>query len=455
MNWQGLYCIRGQYGPCSLANGGRNDGDAAMNARLAPVPRKLGFWMCMALVMGNMIGSGVFLLPAALAPFGWNAVGGWILTIAGALAIALCLARLTRALPDVDGPHGFTRTAFGDLPALLVTYGYWVSLWVGNAAVATAAISYLSVFVPAFGKIPWAAPAATIALVWLATLISVRGARAAGTIQIITTVIKLVPLIVVLVLIAIVLETSGTTQLAPFPAAGLSLAQVNGAAALTLWAMLGFESASLASASVENPATTIPRATIAGASLTGLTYLIVCSGIALLLPAAIAAKSNAPFADFVARYWGVGPSLFVAGFAAISAMGALNGLTLLQGAVPLSLARAGSFPRWFGVTNAAGTPVRALVGTSLLTTALILVNSARTMGDMFAFMALLSTSTILFLYLAVAAASLKLRVGGAVGAVALLYAVWTLWGAGLEASGWSFALLLTGVPIYGLTRYKA
>jgi basic amino acid/polyamine antiporter, APA family len=78
-------------------------------------PKKLGLWMCVALVMGNMIGSGVFLLPASLAPYGWNAVIGWCVTVAGALALAYVLARLTVAHPAAGGPAGFVQQAFGKL----------------------------------------------------------------------------------------------------------------------------------------------------------------------------------------------------------------------------------------------------------------------------------------------------------------------------------------------------
>ena len=410
--------------------------------------RRLNFWMCLALVMGNMIGSGVFLLPASLAPLGWNAVPGWLLTIGGALTVALVLARLTRALPGADGPHGFVKAAFGDLPAFLIAWSYWISIWVGNAAIAIAAVSYLSVFAPGIAHIPGLPAGLTIALVWAVTLVNLRGARSAGGFQLATTVIKIVPLAVVIVLTLLVVGRTGGAALAPFPAQGLTLAGVTAAASLTLWAMLGFESASLVAAHVERPDTVVPRATMIGASLTGIIYLIACSGIALLLPAAIAASSHAPFADFVARYWSPGPAYFVALFAAVSAIGALNGLTLVQGAIPLSLARAGSFPAWMGVTNAAGAPARAMLVSSSLTTLLLLLNSARGMTDIFTFMALLSTSSVLFLYFGVAAASLRLRVGGLVGAVATLFALWTFYGAGLAVTGWSSLLLLAGIPVF-------
>jgi basic amino acid/polyamine antiporter, APA family len=408
--------------------------------------------MCLALVVGNMIGSGVFLLPASLAPFGWNSVFGWLFTIAGVLTIVAVLGRLARALPGADGPYGYTLAAFGPRIAFLIGYSYWISVWIGNAAIATAAASYLSIFFPKLGTITGASSVLAIALIWATTLINLRGARAAGGLQLVTTLIKLIPLFAVIILVFGLTGMSGGAALAPLDTATLSITAMSGAAALSLWAFVGFESASLAFANIENPDVTVPRATMIGTALTGLIYLIVCSGIVLLMPLAMVAKSDAPLADFVATYWGVGPSLLIAIFAAISAIGALNGMTLIQGAVPLSLARTGGFPKYFGVTNAEGTPVRALVGSSVLTTILVLMNSAQSMGSAFAFMALLATSVTLFLYFGVAVAAIKLKVGGAMAVVAAAFALWTLWGAGIVPSAWSLVLLLSGIPVYWLVQ---
>src|SRR3546814_267761 len=133
--------------------------------------------MGVALVMGNMIGSGVFLLPASLAPFGWNAVAGWALTIAGALALAAVLARLTVALPEAGGPTGFVARAFGRIPSFMIGWAYWISVWTANVTLAVAAVSFLSIFAPALAA---HMAVATIALIWIVTAINWRGGRAAG-----------------------------------------------------------------------------------------------------------------------------------------------------------------------------------------------------------------------------------------------------------------------------------
>lgn len=417
--------------------------------------RSLSLAMCIALVMGNMIGSGVFLLPATLAPFGWNAVAGWVLTIAGAIALAYTLAQLTIARPDADGPAGFVDIAFGKVPSFLIGWSYWVSIWTANVTLAVAAVSYLSAFAPEIGRTPHLPALLAVALVWAVTLVNLGGARSAGQFQLLTTILKLVPLAVVLAIMAMLLATRGGAALAPFPAEGFKAGAVTASAALTLWALLGFESASVVAAKVENPTRNIPRATLIGTLLTGIIYLVICSGIALMLPAETVAHADAPFQVFVARYWAVGPALTIALFAAISTIGTLNGWVLLQGEMPLAMARRGLLPAWFGKTRANGTPTRALLVSSTLASLFVLVNSSRSMGDLFAYMALLSTSATLWLYLACAAAALRLRVAIPVAAIGAVYALWTLWGAGIDVSGLSILLMIAGLPLYWWARRSA
>jgi APA family basic amino acid/polyamine antiporter len=416
--------------------------------------RPLGLLACIALVMGNMIGSGVFLLPAALAPFGWNAVAGWVLTIGGALALAWVLAALTKRLPGTGGPPEMVAAAFGPIAGFAVGWIYLVSIWTTNVAIAVAAISYLSIFLPVISQVPGLPAASGFALLWLLTLLNIRGAKAAGGFQILTVALKLIPLLVVFVIIVMVLAKQGTAPLRPFPAEGLSLHAVTASAALTLWALLGFESASACAGKVADPARTIPRATMIGTAVTGLIYLLICSGIALLLPEAIAAHSDAPFATFVARFWSPGPSYFIALFAAISAIGALNGWLLLQGEVPLAMAQAGQLPKWLAKTDARGTPIRALVISSIIGSIMLLSNSLRGMGDLFQTMALLSTSATLWLYLCCALAALKFRLVLPVAAIGVVYSLWTLWGAGLDISGLSLLLMLVGFPLYWRARQE-
>lgn len=424
-------------------------------------PRRLGFWMTLALVVGNFIGSGIFLLPAQLAPYGWNAVFGWAATIAGALCLAFVFARLTRALPLAAGPYAFVEEAFGALPGFLVAWSYWIALWVGNTALAVAAVSYLSLFIPALTATPGLGALIAAALLWILTGVACASVRLSGTVQSVTTVLKLIPLIAVIAVAAWLVVGGEAEVQTPFRSADISFAAVNAAAAITLWAMLGVESASTASRNIRDPDRIVPRATLIGTLLVGIVYVLVSTPVALLLPAVEAAASDAPLADFVARFWTPGLAMLVGLLAAVSAIGALNGWVLLQGELPLAMARNKVFPSWFGKLSSQGTPVRAQLLSSALATVLIASNYSRSVGGLFLFMALLATVSVLVLYLACALASLKLQRTGSVAAsttltlvacLGALYSIWTLYGAGAEATGWGAALLVAGLPVYFVMR---
>jgi basic amino acid/polyamine antiporter, APA family len=423
----------------------------------------MGLWMALALVMGSMIGSGVFLLPASLAPLGWNSVFGWIVTISGTLCMAGVFAALARAFPAAGGPYAYTRIAFGPVAAFAVAWAYWISLWVGNAAIATGAVSYLSRLFPVIGAQQGLSAMVTVAIVWLFAFINMRGVALAGRVQLVSTIIKLVPLIAVIALAAWVVAGSGTTNIRPFNTSEINLASITSAATLTLWAMLGIEAATVPADKVVNPEKTIPRATLLGAGSAGLLYLIVCSAVVLMLPAALVAGSEAPFADFVETYsgGGVGAGTLIAAFGAISALGALNGWMMLQAEIPAAMARDGLFPAWVGRVSARGTPVAAHLLSASLLSIVVLFNYSRSMADLFGFLILLTTAIVLVMYIACALAAAKLiaerRLAGSAGlriviGVALLYGLFTLYGAGGEALMWGLGLLLLAIPVYFVAR---
>ena len=414
--------------------------------------RKLGVWMSIALVTGSMIGSGVFLLPASLAPFGWNAVAGWAVTIAGALCLANVLARLTAAAGGPIGPAELVERSFGPVAGFLIGFSFWVSVWAATATISIGAVSYAASFLPVLGAHP--AVSAT-GVIWAVTLVNLVGTRTAGGFQLVTTVLKLLPLIVVAALIFWVLGDQGSAAITPFPDAGLSLALVNQAAAITLWAMVGFEAACAASGRIADPERNVPRATFFGALLCGVIYLIVCSGIALMLPADQVAAANAPFELFVATFWSPGPAALVAAFAAISAVGAVNGWVLVQGEVPYEMAQRRLMPRWFAKAAGNGVPMRAVLVASVLATLLVFANSSRSMAGLFTFMALLTTSVTLWLYLACALVALKRRIAVPFALAGLVFGLWSLWGAGLTVSFYAFLLMMAGLPLYGWARLEA
>ncbi|MEA3134489.1 MAG: basic amino acid/polyamine antiporter, family, partial [Gammaproteobacteria bacterium] len=285
-------------------------------------PHLLGFWMCVALVVGNSIGSGVFLLPASLAQYGLNSVIAWGFTACAAILLAIVFAQLSRAYPQAGGPYAYVHLAFGPFAAFIVAWGYWISIWVGNAAISTGAVSYLTPLMPWIGSEPGASAAVTLLFLWILTAVNIYGIKASGWVQSVTTVLKVLPLLAISALGLFSVRSATVAAAASIP---LSVSQTTAAATLTLWALLGLESATIPASKVRDPGRTIPMATLLGTVLTALICIIACTTVLLLVPPAALAKSNAPFVDLAAIFWGASAGKLVAVFATISGLGALNG----------------------------------------------------------------------------------------------------------------------------------
>ena len=416
----------------------------------------LGFWTCLALVVGNMIGSGVYMLPAPLAPLGWNGMIGWFVTIGGGLCLAFVFARLGAKLPLAGGPYAFTRAAFGPGIGFAVAWSYWVLIWAGNAAIAVAVVSALSLIVPALGSTPGLPATAALAVIWILIAVNIRGVALAGRVQFVTTVLKLLPLAGVILLAAWLLLRDGTAAIAPDAPVPLGVGAIAGAAAITFWGFLGVESATVPADKVKDAARTVPRVTLIGTVLTGIVYVLVSGATMFLMPAAITAASPAPIAAFLGRSLGPRAAEIVALFAAISAFGTLNGFILLQGEMPWAMARGGVFPAWFGKEGRFGTPARAHLVSGALVTIVTLTNYTSTMGQLFLDIASISLAAGMLAYLACALAAIRLLPGDIplriAAVVAAAFVGWMVYGLGLKADLWGLALLALGLPVYWSVR---
>lgn len=417
--------------------------------------RQLGLTMATALVIGNMIGAGIFLLPALLAPYGPNALFAWGVTIPGALFIAATLAILAAHIEG--GPFAYVEQAFGQEIAFVVMWSYLVSVWTAVAILPIAAVSNFSHIAPALGA-PIVAPASAILVLWLMWLVNASGARTAGAVQVVTTLLKALPLIAILLVAAVYLGR-GIPAAAQAPI-GVSGGAIASAAALALFSMLGVESATVSADKVKDPRRTIPIASVLGSALTGAIYVGVTWAIFYLLPSKQAAASPSPFADAVQPLVGSAAGSAIALFAGISALGCLNGWILCVGEIPLKLARDGACPAWLGKTTGGGTPIRAQVSGCIVATLLIVSNYSRTLAGLYAFITLISVVSSLVLYVGCTAAALALlargrlttKLLGVCATLGLLFSLWAFWGAGLEPSLWGAALLATGIPVWLAVR---
>jgi basic amino acid/polyamine antiporter, APA family len=431
-----------------------------------PSVKKIGFWIAVALVMGNMIGSGIFLLPSSLAPYGVVGLGGWLVSAAGSIALALVFARLSHFDPAPGGPYAFTRLAFGDLAGFVVAWGYWISVWCGNAAIAIAFVGYLEPFIPGVVHVPASAAMAAIVAVWVLTAVNIAGVREAGQVQAVTTVLKIVPLVAV-GLAGVVLADATHFVMAPAASHAGVIGALATSVTLTFWAFGGLESATIPAGSIENPERTIPRATIVGTLLCTAIFILGTVGVMGVVAPDTLAAAPAPFADAARAIFGGWAGWLVAAGAAIACFGALNGWILIASQVSLAIASDRLFPRVFSRVSSNGTPVHGLVISSALTTVLIVLNSSGTLVHVFTFLILLGVLAALVPYAFSALAELVLerrrgRIGGqaslrasVIAVLAFGYSLWAIIGSGLEVIGWGTLLLTAGLPVYWLVRSQA
>jgi|SRR5215469_3745250 len=424
--------------------------------------RSLGLAITTSIVLGNMVGSGVFLLPASMAPYGAYSLLGWCVSTVGALLLAWVFSNLSRRLPKAGGPYAYPREAFGDFAGFQIAWIYWLSIVATNAAIAVAFASYLVKFMPSLSA-PVPGAIAAIAASWLLTGINILGVRAAGQLQFITVVLKLTPLLVLAIFGITHFDSavfnSGHTSESP-------LSAVNSTAALAMWAFLGLECATVPADHVKNPEKTIPRATMLGTVIAGAFYIVCTSVVMGIIPADALAKSNAPFADAAQLLWGNWAGMLIAGAALVSCFGALNGWILMQGQLPQAVANDGLFPKVLAKQSKFGTPVTALVVSSIIATVLILMSLASGLGglgqalvQMFNILILITTFFTLVPYMLCALADIVLsrrekrasnvRMRDVVFAsLAFVFGIWACYGTGKDSLFYGTLMLLAGLPIY-------
>lgn len=416
--------------------------------------RSLGIWSATALVVGNMIGSGVFLLPAALAPFGAASLLGWGLSTVGALLLALAFADLGRRYPICGGPYTFSRIAFGDFAGFMMAWCYWISTWCAVAAIAVAFAGSVSSLLPGLLGTPARAAACALGVLWLCTACNLAGVRSAGIAQLVTTILKLLPLIAIVTIGAGAMNFAAFTPFNPSPD---NLFQVTTAsAALALWALLGFESATIPAEHVADAERTVPRATLIGIGIAAAVTVGACTVVLGLVPLETLKNSPAPFANAARALWGDAGAIAMALAMAVSCLGALNGWILIQGQIPFAAARDGLFPKPFAQVDERGTPRTGLVIGSVLASLLVCTNYNGSLISVFASAALLATAACLLPYLFTAAAFWKLDATFAdraawrkpVALLGLVYSVWALVGTGKTVLLWGAGLLVAAVPVY-------
>lgn len=427
--------------------------------------REIGFWTAVSLVIGSMIGSGVFGLPAALAAFGGISMLAWVITAFGSVMLALVFAHLSRRNPASGGVYAYARDAFGDFGGFIVAWGYWISMWTANATLAIAFVGYAGPLLSQVTGVeiatrPVMAAGMAIATLWFLTAVNTLGVKTAGKIQVATTVLKLMPLIIVGIG-GLLMFNSGHFAV-PEPARASSsqfFAMLFLAMTSTLFAFVGLEVATVPAGAVENPDKTIPRATIIGTLVTAVMYVMSTAGAMSLVAPDLLAKSTAPFADAARALGGNGLGIFVGIGAAISAFGSLNGWILVVSQLPMAVANDGLFPRPFAKLSPRGVPVTGMLIAGVLSSLLIILNYSQsdTLVEVFSKSLVLSTLATLIPY---SFCSLAVFIPGGrraktIGAgtatitiLAFVYSLLCIYGAGQETVFLGFLLIVVGLPVY-------
>ena len=406
--------------------------------------------MTSALVVGGIIGAGIFMLPVALAPFGQNAILGWLVSGAGVLCIGFALGRLVTS--DGAGLQAYVERSFGSSAGFLVAWSFCFSQWAANAALAIAASSAISRIYPGVaGGI--GVTALAVGCILFLTLVNAAGARAMGRLALLTTALKILPLVAAIALVAINgMQGRELEALAPMP---ITIDNIAAAVALTLFALTGFENATAPVGKIRDPMRTIPRAILLGTAFVALLYLLSSTSVLWLLPQDQAASSAAPFADALAMQWGESAAILAALGMAISAFGCLNGGIMVAGELSYSMALRGDLPPALARTSGPDTPIISQMVGSGLAILLVLLNASKTTAGLFTFVILLSTVGALIIYLTGSLAALRKRPPVAAAAVILggiVFSLFAFYGAGLEANLWGLVLVAAGFAIRWLSR---
>lgn len=426
--------------------------------------QQVGLITATSLVVGNMIGAAIYVLPASLAGYGSISILAWVLTALGSIVLAKIFGNFSRIIVQKSGgPYIYTKEGFGDFIAFLMAWGYWISIWVGNAAIAIAVVSALSFFVPVLETNPVFSVLTGLGLIWFLTWINSRGIKTSGRIQVITTLFKMLPLLGFILLGVFYFDSANFPE---FNLTGESdLKTVATVATLTLYAFLGVECATIPAENIKDPEKTVPRATMIGTLLTTLIYIAATVVLFGLVPVESLKSSPAPFAEASNIMGGEYSGYIVAAGAAIAALGALNGWILISGQIPMAAARDGLFPRVFKKENKKEAPALGIVIGSVLTSAVMLMNFSESLVSQFEFMILLSTLTALVPYLFTSASYALVIIESKTGmprlvrnlilaALGFAYSLWTIYGSGTDTVFYGFLLLLGGIPFYILMKYN-
>ena len=417
----------------------------------------MGLTQATMLVAGNMIGTGVFLLPVNLAHVGGIAIFGWLIATLGVAALGLTFAKLGELNPQAGGPYAYARDFLGPYAGFQTNYVYWFGNWIGNIAIAVAAIGYLAELVPGITHPPGSV-LATAGLIWLLTFANILGPRVVGALETWTMALALIPILAIALLGWIWFNPD--TFMAGWNVTGESnLHATSRAASMALWAYMGIESAAVSAGVIENPSRNVPLATLIGLGLAAVVYVLSSSVIMGIVPNEELRTAHAPFAEAARLVIGSAGAIVIAVCAVLKSVGSLGGWMLLVGQSAQAAADDGMFPRVFARLNKNGVPGLGLVIVGVLMTIVLFATVSPTVADQFSRIVDLAVILIIVPYVYSAVAIVKViydkqlprktfQLYKWIALIAVVYCLWAVVGGDPDTVVHAMVALLISVPLY-------
>ena len=420
----------------------------------------IGFWRGWSIAVGCAIGSGIFMMPTLLAPYGLIGFGGWLIAGAGSILVALTMSRLVRRIPKTGGPYVYANEGLGHFAGFIIAWTYWIACITAIAGISIAFVSYLGFFIPAISHSSLLSLLASLVLVWLIVTLNIFSIESSAKFQVVSTLLKLLPLFFMMFLGLVGFDSNNLPEINPTNANPfILLATVT---TLVMWSFVGIETATVPAENFINPEKTIPKVLIAAVLSVLTIYILVSIAIAAIVPAEELMNSSAPFALAATKILGFSGGVIIAFGALISTLGSLNANTLTAGNITFAAARDKLLPSQFLTLSDAGTPIFSFILAGSFVSFLLMLNYTKGLIDAFIFFAMLSTLSTLIAYLFCAMAELKFLKNDDSSkqrntAIFLtfgtfLYAFFAIWGAGMEIVFYSFMLILVGMPMYAWMR---
>ena len=418
--------------------------------------RVIGFWRGWSIAVGCAIGSGIFMMPTLLAPYGLLGFGGWLIAGSGSILVALTMARLVKRIPRTGGPYVYVNEGLGSFAGFIIAWTYWVACISAIAGISIAFVGYLGFFVPIISDSPIHSLLASMLLVWIIVILNIRSLEGSSKFQLISTLLKLLPLIFMIFLGMLNFNLDNLPELNPTDLHPISLLAT--VTTLVMWSFIGIETATVPADNVINPQETIPKILIVSVVTVLIVYFLVSIAIAAIVPTSELMNSTAPFALAATKILGLTGGIIISMGALISTLGSLNANTLTAGNISLAAARDGLLPARFMSLTKTGTPIFTYLLTGIFVSILLILNYTKGIVNAFIFMAMLSTLSTLIAYAFCALAEFKFAQTDKknqtrnnallLSCGTFVYAFFAIWGAGIEMIIYSLVLILIGMPIY-------